>query len=551
VIKISRSKTSHLTLQEIQNNMKKKLPLIFLILILFLAAFLRLYHISDYMTFLGDEGRDVLVAKDMLEGHLTLLGPRSSAGDFFMGPAYYYMITPFLWLFRLDPVGPAVMVALFGIATVFLVYFVGKKFFDERTGLFAAALYTVSPIVISYSHSSWNPNVLPFFSLLMIYMLYKGVETKLWKYFVIAGFLLGISLQLHYLALFLGVVVAVYVLCHSWRQTRNPSLIASHSWIPAFARMTKKNVKLLIKQYSQVLLGFAIGFSPFLAFEARHEFLNTKAILSFIFEGPKGLDVHSTPFFVIVGDVFFRVFAKLVFFFPPQERYELFNPAVLTIFAIAVVAVSIAAVISLFFIKNKSVRLLLSLWLVLGILLFGLYKKSIYDYHFAFLFPLPFLLVGNLLSKIYETKKRHVLMAGLSLVLFGGVFLYNLYAMPFRSPPNRQRDQVKTISEFIISKTDNKPYNFALITGGNSDHAYRYYLDVLGHKPVGIDNLISDPQRKSVTGQLLIVCEDTNCQPLGHPGFEVAGFGRAEIAGKWDVSVVKIYKLVPYKEVEK
>src|SRR5690242_8294184 len=102
--------------------MKKKVSLLILIAILCLAAYLRLYRISDYMTFLGDEGRDVLVAKSILEGHLTFLGPRSSAGDFFMGPAYYYMITPWLLLFNYDPVGPAVMVALFGIATVWLIY---------------------------------------------------------------------------------------------------------------------------------------------------------------------------------------------------------------------------------------------------------------------------------------------------------------------------------------------------------------------------------------------------------------------------------------------
>jgi 4-amino-4-deoxy-L-arabinose transferase-like glycosyltransferase len=509
--------------------MKKKLPLIFLVAIVALAAFLRLYHISDYMTFLGDEGRDVLVAKDMLEGHLTLLGPRSSAGDFFMGPAYYYMITPFLWLFGMDPVGPAVMVALVGIATVFLVYFVGKKFFNQRTGLYAAALYAISPLVISYSRSSWNPNVLPFFSLLLIYSLYKAVEEKSWKYFLLAGFCLGISLQLHYLALFLGVVTAVYVFVSWWKQK-------------------KRKVFALVNHYIYVLLGFIIGFSPFLAFEARHEFLNTKAIISFIFGGQTGEDLNSLPFYTIVSDVFFRVFAKLVFYFPPQEWYDKFNPVVLGFFGVFVVVTAISSVVSLYFIKDKNAKLLLSLWLVFGVLLFGLYKKSIYDYHFAFLFPLPFLLIANLFVWISKVKRMHMFMVVFSIVLFGGTFLYNFSGMPFQFPPNRQRDQVKMISEFVISKTDNKPYNFALITGGNSDHAYRYYLDVLGHKPVGLQNLIEDPERKSATDQLLVVCEDPNCQPLGHPGFEVAGFGRAEIAGKWDVSVVKIYRLVPYVE---
>ena len=59
---------------------------ILLVVILLLASFLRLFHISEYQTFLGDEGRDVLIAKGILEGDFTLLGPRASAGDFFLGP---------------------------------------------------------------------------------------------------------------------------------------------------------------------------------------------------------------------------------------------------------------------------------------------------------------------------------------------------------------------------------------------------------------------------------------------------------------------------------
>lgn len=102
------------------------------IVILVIAAFFRIYKISDYMTFLGDEGRDAIVAKDILQGNFTLLGPRASAGDFFLGPIYYYMMAPFLFLSNLDPVGPAIMVALFGVATVFLVYYVGVVFNARR-----------------------------------------------------------------------------------------------------------------------------------------------------------------------------------------------------------------------------------------------------------------------------------------------------------------------------------------------------------------------------------------------------------------------------------
>ena len=52
-----------------------KVEISLLLLILFVAAFFRIYRISDYMTFLGDEGRDAIVAKNILHGNFTLLGP--------------------------------------------------------------------------------------------------------------------------------------------------------------------------------------------------------------------------------------------------------------------------------------------------------------------------------------------------------------------------------------------------------------------------------------------------------------------------------------------
>ena len=102
----------------------KYFPTILLVLILFIAAFFRINRIAEYMTFLGDEGRDVLVVRELLHGNLVFLGPRASAGDFFLGPIYYYLMAPFLFLAGYNPVGPAVMVAFFGVASVYLVYII-------------------------------------------------------------------------------------------------------------------------------------------------------------------------------------------------------------------------------------------------------------------------------------------------------------------------------------------------------------------------------------------------------------------------------------------
>ncbi len=511
--------------------MNRKIAFILLTFILLLAAFMRLYMISDYMTFLGDEGRDVLVALHILQGHFTLLGPRASAGNFFTGPIYYYMMAPFLWLFHFNPVGPAVMVALVGIATVWLIYIVGSDFFDRKTGLIAAALYAVSPLVITYSHSSWNPNVVPFFALLTVYCLYKAVTiVRFWKYYLLVGFLLGICIQLHYISLFLAVIVAV-------------SLFLMHWYLN-----TKILIRQLLKNYLEIFAGFIIGFSPFLAFEIRHGFPNTRSIIKFISTDTTS-EQYATyhAFYQPVADVFFRLFGRLVFNYPSPDLYHLYSLMQLQIFGLIVLIFAIASIGMLYRAKNKFVVILLTTWLVFGVSLFGLYKKPIYDYYMVFMFPLPFFLIAHLIGKIFELKKgtmQYGYVVGA--ILFLGIFGYNLYYQPFQYPPNRQKAQAEKIAKFVISKTDNQPFNFALLAGGsgNSDYAYVYYLTILGHPPIAIQNPQVDPQRKTVTNQLMVVCEDPACKPLGNPLWEIAGFGQATVWKEWHVSVVKVYKMV-------
>ncbi|MBI5045077.1 MAG: glycosyltransferase family 39 protein [Candidatus Levybacteria bacterium] len=492
--------------------------------IVLLAASLRLYKISDYMTFLGDEGRDVLIVKHILEGNFTLLGPRSSAADFFYGPIYYYLITPFLWLFKLDPVGPAVFIAIIGILTVYLVYIVGKEWIGIRGGLIAAALYAISPVVLVYSRSSWNPNPLPFVSLFALYLLYKGIEKNKKRYFLFTGILLGLGIQMQYLALFLGAIVAISL------------------GITIF--LNKENLLFeSIKKYGVIFCGFIIGWSPFLVFEILHRFPNLQTMTNFLLGKYGSPTPTTTTFFGQMHEIFLKLFGRLVTRFPDIHPNQAVEKDYLIVWYVLTIILGIASVICISKIKNKTAKIILFTWVIAGVAFFGFYKKSLYDYYLGFMFPLPFLLVGNLFQNFI---KKRSLLTYFALAMLVFLFVFNLLGLPFRSQPNKQKDQVKQIAQFVISKTDNKPFNFALITPGNSDHGYRYYMEVLGHKPVEIQNQFTDPDRKSVTDQLLVVCEDTTCGPLGHSLFEVAAFGRGEIVGEWDTSVVKVFRLIHY-----
>ena len=302
-------------------------------------------------------------------------------------------------------------------------------------------------------------------------------------------------------------------------------------------------------RYAEFLLGFLIGFSPFLAFEIRHGFPNTKTILNFIFHQDLYIkEVVRTSPMQIVGDVFFRLFARLLTNYPPLDRLH-DGTLIFTLWQLGVVILAVASIIALLRIKNKIALLLFSLWLFIGVLSFGFYKKPIYDYYFEFMFPLPFLLIGNLFHQLYKSERMHIYGKIISIGLFTTLFLYNLYWMPFKFAPNKQKDQVKSIAEFVVSKTNSKPFNFALIAAQNSDHAYRYFFNVWKRDPITIENEIVDPKRKTVANQLLVICEDRNCAPLGNSLWEIAGFGRAEIAQEWNISVVKVFKLVHYEGV--
>lgn len=507
-----------------------------LISLLILGAYLRLYKISEYMTFLGDEGRDMLVIKHMIVDHkFTLLGPTASVGGFFLGPIYYYFMLPFVWAWHMDPSGAAVMVALFGIATIYLMYKLGTVMFDQWVGIIAASIYTVSPVVIAYSRSSWNPNLVPFFSTLLMYLMWDTIVKKKPTNLFWIGVILGIGLQLHYLFLFLFPVVGM--------------------WFILFGREKK-----WLKYYMIGIGGFVVGYGPFLAFELRHGFPNTLSIIRFLSTGQDTGFVFS-KFLSTVSDVSYRLFGRLLLRLPQPEvminvssQFKLFWDVSIKFLlwaSLGLLAMYMSGNVLPF--SNESTQkernihklsaVLMSLWFLIPLFLFGLYKKGIYDYYFGLFFAVPFLLTALLIRALSFQRVGLIL----SCAAFGYMMYFNWLGRPFLVPPNNQLAQARRIAQAALDKTDGKPFNFALLANFNSDHAYRYFFEIWGHAPVAIEREEVDPKRTTVTDQLIVICDQPECKPLGHPLWEIAGFGRAEITGEWPVSFVRVQRLVHYQ----
>lgn len=164
----------------------RRLELIVLLFIVGLAAWFRLQNLPNNLHWLDDEGRDAMIVRQMITSHRpVLIGPPTSiitsAGPLYVGPLAYYLMAPGLWLAQGSPVGMAVVVVVLSLATVVLLWWVGRTWWHPLAGLAAAGVFALSANAIVYGRHAWNPNLMPFFSLLVIWAMYQAtIRQKHW-----------------------------------------------------------------------------------------------------------------------------------------------------------------------------------------------------------------------------------------------------------------------------------------------------------------------------------------------------------------------------------
>jgi len=503
---------------------RNRTEIIFIVCLILITAFLRLYRIDEYMTFLGDEGRDALVVKKILVYQdFPLLGAPTSVGNMYNGPLYYYMMASAMALWWMSPVAAAAMVALVGTAAVGLVYYLARQWYGKVAAIVSATLYSLSPINIIYSHSSWNPNPAPFFALIGIVGLYKSRQTRNYLYLILTGGALAFAVQMHLLALILLPIFGLIWLYDLWDKYGNK--IASKNFWTGFVL---------------AFITFLALMSPLAIFDFKYNFQNYRALTTF-FLGDRATTVNLNPLNTLerIPPLYYD---NLV------SRYIAGQNLWLTILISVLVLLPLAAFIWNLIKKRKFIYsfFVLNVWLLGGVAGLGLYKQTVYDHYSSFLNPALFLLFGanvNLINSI-NSKKINRYVRGLFILLFLILVIVNLQKNPLAVEPNRQLERTQEVAKFVINEAGGKPFNFALLANSNYDAAYQFYLEEYGHKPAQL------PFEK--TDQLFVACEDKVCNPIGNAKYEIAAYGWALIESEKEVSGVKIYKLIhnPAEELQ-
>ena len=167
-----------------------------MVITLLAALFLRIYHLSQNMTFIGDQGWFYLSARDLLiSGKVPLVGITSSHTWLHQGPLWTYMLSFVLFVSKFNPVSGAYLTILFGLLTTFLIYKLGTLMFSSRVGFVGAALWATSPLIIFFDRMPFDPSPIPFFVLLYMFSLFKWIKGDL-KYFPFTIFLIAILYNL-------------------------------------------------------------------------------------------------------------------------------------------------------------------------------------------------------------------------------------------------------------------------------------------------------------------------------------------------------------------
>lgn len=453
------------------NFVRRHLPIL---LILVLASLTHFYRLPATITFLEDEGRDLLMVKRMLDtGRPVLLGPQTSTGNMYLGPLYYYLITPALVLSRMDPLGPAAFIALSAVVTTYLLYLFGRRFLSPLAGYLAALMYAVFPLPVFFTRNSWNPNLVPLVSLVVAWVVIEltGNSRKLWHYFVL-GALFAALLQLHYMSLVFIAAAALIVGVANLRRPRQLGL----------------GIVL-------ALTGFVIVLSPFLLFELRNHWVNTQALLRFA-GGEEGQAIrYSLPLW-LARDKLVLISTKLfsALFGRGGQRLDPHATLITVVGLMTILAAAIRAWLTRAK-QGSRAYLRLTLLFALPFLALAIYQENIHLHYLGFFFPVLYLLLSGSASLGRPWRSLAIFLISVSLV----------YSLPttynyLQSGATKQVVRAREVAAYISQAAGSDSYNVV----SQQDYfttPFQYFLALSSHPPTN-----------QLAQRIFIICPDKPCR---------------------------------------
>lgn len=433
----------------------------FIIFTLIIAFVVRVFRINKFLGFYYDQGRDALVIWNLIhKGKFflvgPLIGPTMGMGDIPRGPWYYWLITPFYWFGRGNPIYPSIFLIFTTVLSIYFLFLLTRKVGGKAASYLALIIAGFSFNLIMSSHWLANPTLIYLISILFFWSLIKIVKQERGRLpLVFSGLLAGLAMQFSGAAdMFYLLIVFLVVLI----------------W-------ARKLINL--KNIISFLVAYAFPFLPQILFDLRHNGILRKGIIEFL-HGNRSFTLSVWKLVKLRFILYFDVFSNEIWY---QKNVIL---SLLFVFLIIFLVIKFKE-----FKKND--YFLMSL-LFLAVPLFGMLffrgdKGVIYGYYFAGYYLIFILIFSVLMGSLLRYTWGKVLVFGfLALFFFYNISsLVNYYSRDFRSfNPIILEDQIKAI-DWVFKDAGGEKFNVDVYVPPVIPYAYDYLFLWQANKRCGKD----------------------------------------------------------------
>lgn len=399
-----------------------------------------------------DNARDMVDVREMIVlGKLRLTGPTSAIEGLFNGPFWYYLLAiPFV-LSGGDPYGSIITeIILWAIGGFFLLKLV--KDYGSLVVIALGAVWIASNYIVLTNLYAFNPNPVTLLTPLFIYLLVNYLEKKKAFSIITAWFLAGLFFNFE---MNFGVFTPLIILS-SILLTNNAKLFRDKFfWIGG--------------------LVFILTLAPQIIFDIRHQFLMSKAIISFLTQNSHG-NYNFFQRLAVISESFLGVFSATLM------NHKNLSLGILILF------------LPLFgrYIKKKADPLVLVSTLFISIPFLGylIIPVTVNAWHLGGSMSASLILVGFL---IYQLWRRNFFGKMLSVTLAILLIFYslsniaNFFIYERGEPsmdPSSLRNEIRAI-DYVYQKAGGKNFKVYSYLPSVYDYPYQYLFWWYGQKRYG------------------------------------------------------------------
>ena len=119
-------------------------------------------------------------------------------------PLFTYLVALLYKVFGFDEILGRLVAIAFSMGSIWFLYLLGKRYFDETSAIVACGIFAVLPFSVYYSRTFMPESAMIFFSISMIYMFARWLDTRKWSHFILASLFSTLAFLVKLPTLYMG-----------------------------------------------------------------------------------------------------------------------------------------------------------------------------------------------------------------------------------------------------------------------------------------------------------------------------------------------------------